>query len=137
MNSLALASHDTTMIIDFVNSLVARYRADLHGVILFGSKARGDATTESDIDLLLIFSDVDRTLSAQVSALANELSLARDVVLMPKLCSLHQWQEMTNGPYPFFNEIFKDGRPVYGEAAIFAPLQHRDVPPLYDTAVTA
>ncbi len=132
-----LASRDKEAVLEFVNQLVARYPDQLVGVILFGSKARGDETAESDIDLLLIFSHLDEAVDANVSAIADDMMLLRGVVLMPKLYDLSWWQNMADGPYPFFNDIFKDGLPVYGEPAIFTPLVHRDVPPLYETAVTA
>jgi hypothetical protein len=39
---------------DFLDRVIRQWQADLIGVILFGSAARGDATEASDIDLLLV-----------------------------------------------------------------------------------
>jgi len=39
---------------DFLDKIVRQWQGDLVGVVLFGSAARGDATEDSDIDLLLV-----------------------------------------------------------------------------------
>lgn len=39
---------------DFVDRIVRRWPGNIAGLILFGSAARGDATEDSDIDLLLV-----------------------------------------------------------------------------------
>ncbi len=39
---------------DFLEAVARRWRNELIGLILFGSAARGDATEDSDIDLLLV-----------------------------------------------------------------------------------
>lgn len=39
---------------DFLDAVVRRWPNELLGLILFGSAARGDATEDSDIDLLLV-----------------------------------------------------------------------------------
>ena len=39
---------------DFLDKIIQQWQEDLVGVVLFGSAARGDATEDSDIDLLLV-----------------------------------------------------------------------------------
>ncbi len=39
---------------DFLDAVIHRWAEELIGVILFGSAARGDATEDSDVDLLLV-----------------------------------------------------------------------------------
>jgi hypothetical protein len=60
----------------FVEHLRARLRGDLVSVVLFGSRARGDARPDSDIDLLIVSRGWPRSrLSRQGIAVA----LARDI----------------------------------------------------------
>lgn len=90
----------------FVLILKSQFASKLYGVILYGSKARGEATP--------------------------------DVLLLPHVFSWELWQETADSPFFFFHEVFRDGWPVYGDPAVFAPLARKDVPPLYEeTAVTA
>lgn len=52
-------------------------------IILFGSRARGDARPDSDVDLLVVFPYVENSFTAAV-AILDELSgmgLAKDVVV--------------------------------------------------------
>ncbi len=39
---------------EFKQELIKRYPMDIEDVVIFGSKARGDATEKSDIDVLVI-----------------------------------------------------------------------------------
>jgi predicted nucleotidyltransferase len=47
-------SHAGLFPTDLMEKIVRRWRSDLVGLVLFGSAARGDATDESDVDLLLV-----------------------------------------------------------------------------------
>jgi len=44
----------------FLERLRQRYGDDLLRVVLFGSKARGDFDTESDVDVLVVLRERDR-----------------------------------------------------------------------------
>jgi predicted nucleotidyltransferase len=125
-----LTEQDRLAVIEFVTRLKRLFPLELYSVVLYGSKARGEATPDSDIDLLVILDARSRRNRIQVNKVASRVSLDFDVLLLPHSISLKQWQEMAEGPYPFFNELFKDGVPVYGEPSLFAPLAHRDAEPL-------
>ena len=45
---------------ELVEGLKKLYGDNLSRVILYGSKARGDATEDSDIDVLVVLKDIDR-----------------------------------------------------------------------------
>jgi hypothetical protein len=132
-----LPEQDREAIVVFVSRLRAKLPELLRGVVLYGSKARNEARGDSDIDLLVILTDTRRVYRNTVVDTASDISVWHDVLLLPHIVSLDRWQEMGEGPFSFFQEVFQDGWPVYGEAEIFAPLQRSDLTPLYDTAVTA
>ncbi len=74
-----------TILADLRRRLAALYGPRLERVILFGSRARGDAEPDSDIDVMVVLGEPaaesggkDRTM-----ALAAELSLKYDTVIMP------------------------------------------------------
>ncbi|MCA9969091.1 MAG: nucleotidyltransferase domain-containing protein [Anaerolineales bacterium] len=132
-----LTPDETHAVLHLVEGLQADYRSELHGIVLYGSKARGDATAESDIDVLVILSDANWQQGHDVSDIATTLSLDHDVLLMPHVVSLAQWQAMAAAPFSFFREVFRDGWPVYGAPEVLAPLARAHETPLADTAATA
>lgn len=76
------------------------YSGRLHGVYLYGSRARDEADRESDVDVLVVLdaipsyaAEVDRT-----SALIASLSLKHSVSVSRVFVSLHDWQR---GQTPF------------------------------------
>lgn len=76
------------------------YSGRLHGVYLYGSRARDEADRESDVDVLVVLdaipsyaAEVDRT-----SVLIASLSLKHSVSVSRVFVSLHDWQR---GQTPF------------------------------------
>ncbi len=128
MSSLTFSERQA--IAEFVTKLQNLFASDLQSVILYGSKARGDAGPDSDIDLLVILSDEAWTERRQLSQISSRVSLNHDVLLLPHVVSRVRWQKMADDPFSFYREVFKDGLPVYGDPSLFAPLHHRDVAPL-------
>ena len=55
----------------FKEAIVARLGNHLHHVTLFGSRARGDATDESDYDLLVVVDRVDASVTKWIDAIAG------------------------------------------------------------------
>lgn len=56
---------------------------DPQSIILFGSYARGEATVNSDVDLLIIFSEVDnkRQMAISIRQVLADLPIAKDIVV--------------------------------------------------------
>ena len=52
-------------------------------IVLFGSHARGDAATDSDIDLLVVLPRVDdkRSAAVQIRRLLSDLPVPKDIVV--------------------------------------------------------
>ena len=53
----------------------------LRQVLLFGSRARGDATATSDYDLLVIVDQVDSTVTNGIDAIAGQALVEHGAVL--------------------------------------------------------
>jgi len=92
--------------------LLAHFPNELQRLILFGSQARGEANTESDIDVLVLVNWEEQRLPNgryvhpygdprwhTIINLAYDISLERDVVLSPLVMSnahFEQWSPLTN-----------------------------------------
>lgn len=79
-------------------------------VILFGSKARGAAQADSDIDLLVLTSaPVTRALRREISGRLFELSLRDDVPLSSLVASEDDWANGLVRHMLIHKEVERDG----------------------------
>jgi uncharacterized protein len=59
----------------FKEAVVARLGSHLRQILLFGSRARGDAAADSDYDLLVVVDKVDTTVTRGIDAIAGQALL--------------------------------------------------------------
>jgi predicted nucleotidyltransferase len=71
------------------------YNAKLKGLYLYGSYARDDADTESDVDILIILEKIGNYSDeiARTSKLVSELSLKYDKTISRVFVSWQDWEE--------------------------------------------
>jgi len=81
-------------ILEFVHLLEDRFGDRISSVALFGSKARGESTPDSDIDLLVVVNSDDWRVHKQIRYLAADVCLKYEVELSPRVWSLSHRQEM-------------------------------------------
>ena len=60
--------------------LRGRYKGELREILFFGSRVRGDASSESDYDCLLVFRQVTPTLKQDLNHLSAQWLLERGIV---------------------------------------------------------
>ncbi len=71
-------------------------RVRLHQAFLFGSRARGDADSYSDMDVLIVLdSPVDEQARKAVGDCAWEAGFEHGIVVVPVVFSREEWE---NGP---------------------------------------
>ncbi len=63
------------------DALVGRLGGHLRQVLLFGSRARGDATDDSDYDLLVVVDKVDSSVTNGIDAIAGQALMEHGAVL--------------------------------------------------------
>jgi uncharacterized protein len=79
-------------------------------VILYGSRARGDARTDSDYDLLvLVDGEVDWMLEDQIRQRLYPLELATGAVLTVHAYSRRAWDSPLYRAMPFTQHVERDG----------------------------
>ena len=79
-------------------------------VILYGSRARGDARTDSDYDLLvLVDEEVDWALEDQIRQRLYPLELAAGAVLTVHAYSRRMWDSPLYRAMPFTQHVEQDG----------------------------
>jgi predicted nucleotidyltransferase len=100
--------------------IVAAIRSVLEpqAIILFGSQARGTATADSDIDLLVVRKDDFRPGESRRAEIGRLYDAVTDVCAIPKDILLftdaeyRDWKETTNHPLA---QARRGGRILYGE----------------------
>lgn len=76
---------------------------------LFGSWARGDATDESDVDVLVVVKDLYREEKNRLLDRAYDLSLTRNRYLSPMIVDRAWYAELVHSERLLAKEIAKDG----------------------------
>jgi predicted nucleotidyltransferase len=91
-------------------SRLLKERFPVAQVVLFGSKARGDDDSESDIDLLVL---TTRELSWQerddVTDALFDIEMDCEVVLSTLISTVDAWREGTFSVVPIHDEISEEG----------------------------
>jgi len=95
----------------FFEGLKAFYKDRLDGIILYGSRARGETEGGSDIDLLIVLKDFKDFWMEfhNISPLASAVSLEHDVVISALPIKR---AELEKGKSPFILNIRKEGKKV-------------------------
>ena len=94
MKELALTAAEQSALKEFVAYLQSHFAMKVRRLSLFGSKARGDSTHDSDIDVLVILSEEDRQIRREILIQAARLSLKYDVLLSPRVIGEERWEQM-------------------------------------------
>ena len=75
--------------------LLLHKKLEVSELILFGSRARGDADPDSDLDVLVIVDDLSPELEEYISDCAWEAGFQNGIVIVPVVFSRNEWE---NGP---------------------------------------
>lgn len=104
-----LESNEYEAIEAYVTCIKRHFPDQLLDVVLFGSKARGDAVEESDIDLLVPMDEENDGVRSQLWRIASDISLEYDVVLSVRVYGRARWDESRRIRLPFYRAIVDDG----------------------------
>jgi predicted nucleotidyltransferase len=78
-------------------------------IIVFGSRARGTARPDSDLDLLILISGGDWQIKAAVAEVGYSLSDQPDVSPSIIVRTADEWRERANARSPFWQTVARDG----------------------------
>lgn len=104
-----LQPHEAAALGACVERLTARLDGQLIAVYLFGSKARGDSTPDSDLDVLIILEHVDNNIQDEIHLLGARVSLEYDVLINTHILSRARWEEMGRQQATLWRETQRDG----------------------------
>jgi predicted nucleotidyltransferase len=96
-----------------VTAYVARaarlYPDEVLSITLYGSQARGDAKTESDIDVLVVVRRDSPALRQGLADLTWQVQFEYNVVVSDIIRSVEQFNRMRANRFPFYQNIEREG----------------------------
>ncbi len=116
----------------YAELLIAALSDRLVSVVLFGSVARGDASADSDIDLLIIANDLPtgqfarkRLLGAADAAFERDLARAERAGIDTRLARIVRTPREAARVIPLYLDLTEDARLLYDREAFFAGVLDR------------
>lgn len=106
---MELTSRDQVWLRDYRKVLDRDYPGLVQQIILFGSKARGTAREDSDLDLVVVIRDGDRLVKGQVAMAGYDLAIGTDVVPSFIVYTDAEWGRLAAGRAPFWQVVARDG----------------------------
>lgn len=110
--TLRLSPNENMAIKEFLSAIQKAYGEKILRAALFGSKARGDATQYSDIDLLLIVTDDHWKFQKALIEIGSDVGLKYDVLLDLRVISAERWQYMATIQAGLYRNISQDAIPL-------------------------
>jgi uncharacterized protein len=105
---------ERTAVQDFLARVQSAYGKRIQRAMLFGSKARGEANADSDIDVLLIVADETWQFTDEICNVSADVSLKYDVLLDVRVIGATRWQYMSEIRAGLYQNISREAIPLGG-----------------------
>ena len=102
---------------DFLEKVRQRFDGQLLSAVLFGSRARGEAEPDSDMDILVVMASDDLKTREEIRYLAVEVLLDHDIYLSTRVWSEAHWHELARLQTELYRNICRDGIDILELAA--------------------
>ena len=112
-----LSEKEKQVLLRFKQILLDRFGSQIVGMRLFGSKARGDAHPDSDIDVLVVTRRDDWKLKDEIGKVVTSILLEESIYLSVKVLGMPSFRRLTRLSSPFLKNISRDGIPLCNEEA--------------------
>ena len=112
--SVKLSQRETQAVKKFLSYLRKAYGKQIQKAMLFGSKARGEANTDSDIDILLLVLDETWALKDGITEIAADINLEYDILLDVRIIGSKRWQYMGEIQAGLYQSISQDAVSLAG-----------------------
>ena len=102
----------------YVSEIQAIYGSHLPQIILYGSYARGDYNSDSDIDVMILLdlNDMDiKKYRHQLSDMTFDFNMEHDIDIKPIAKSEEHYKKWVKN-YPFYSNVDRDGAMLYATA---------------------
>lgn len=109
-----LTDRERETLSEFLGGLRERFDGRVQAVVLFGSRARGEAEPESDMDVVVVLREVDLAASKGVRHLAVEVWLRHGIYVSTRVWSQAHWRRLEQLQTLLYQNIRRDGIDLLG-----------------------
>lgn len=109
---LRLKTKDANAVREFAQKVRAALGRQLVALKLFGSKATGRDSPDSDIDVLVVVREASVKIEDQVLDIAFEVNLAHEVYISPRVIGGATLEDPVWKMTPFLQALAKEGIPL-------------------------
>ncbi|MBF5045998.1 nucleotidyltransferase domain-containing protein [Simulacricoccus sp. 17bor-14] len=97
---------------NYKSRLLERFGNRLERVALFGSRARGDAHEDSDVDVLVLIHGASGLEEREAAQLAGDVAVQDGVWLSPAVYSAEHYAYLKRIASPFAQSLEREQRPL-------------------------
>jgi uncharacterized protein len=112
--SVKLSPREWEAVQKLLSRLQAAYGKQIRQAMLFGSKARGNAGSDSDIDILLLVEKETWALKDEISGITADINLDADLQIDVRVIGVERWQRMAKIQAGLYRTISQDAIPLAG-----------------------
>ena len=94
---------------EFAQEMHKRFDGQVVSIVLFGSRARGEASLDSDMDVLVIVSDASPAIRRAIRYLAVEVWLKHGIYLSTRVWSQAHWHHLAELETLLYRNVCRDG----------------------------
>jgi len=105
---MELLNEEKIWLDSFIRTIRQRFPEKIERVIVYGSKARGDAGPDSDLDVLVVLKD-NAVSKASIRLLGYELALAEDVVPSILVYTVQELEQRRKNRSVFVEAVQREG----------------------------
>ncbi|MGM0366480.1 MAG: nucleotidyltransferase family protein [Actinomycetota bacterium] len=105
---MRLSSKEKNIIYTFKKEIEEKFPKEIIEILIFGSKARGDAAKDSDIDILVITKASDKKIIKEIRSTGYDLEIDNDIVLSIQVLSRDYVDYLRNLPTQFIQNVDRD-----------------------------
>lgn len=105
---MELSKEEQSWLDSFITSVQDRFPRKIRQVLVYGSKARGDAGSDSDLDVLVVLNG-DAAPKSSIRLLGYELALGKDVVPSILVYTVQELEQRRKNRSVFVEAVEREG----------------------------
>lgn len=105
-----MTSEEKTALDELKRALQARY--GVRSVMVYGSKARGDDSPDSDIDVMIVLDDYTPEIETAIDELVYDINLTHDCLISVVIFGRQELEEGPLSESPLYKRVLAEGIPV-------------------------